>query len=83
MTAEPTLADVLEAIQALGVRLVAVEKTGKDTARTVKRLDFRLQSMEATVNEVAVTVGVDSRGLGVMRAEVEDLDRRVKLLEDI
>ncbi len=77
---EPTNADLLAAIDRLGTRL---EKIAKDTNATVSRIDARLKSVEATVNEISVTTSVSSKAITTMRADIEDLERRVAKLENV
>ena len=71
MSEEPTNADLLIAIERLGARLSSVEKTGKDTNATINRMDIRLKSVEAIANEISVSTGVNSKAIGMIRAELE------------
>jgi archaellum component FlaC len=91
MREEPTNADLLAAIERLGAsvdtrfsgvetRLSNFEKTAKDTNTTVNRIDIRLRSVEAAVDEISVTTGLNSKAIGVLRAELGALDERVKTL---
>jgi hypothetical protein len=99
MLEEPTNADLLTAIERLGVSvdsrfssfetrlsgveksLASVEKTGKDTNSVINRMDIRLKSVEATVDEISVSTGMNSKAIGIIRAELEALELRVKKLE--
>jgi len=86
MGEEPTNADLLAAIERLGAsvdsRFSSVEKTGKDTNAMVNRIDIRLKSVEATVDEISVTVGVHSKAIGTIKADLEVLEARVEKLEN-
>jgi archaellum component FlaC len=93
MHEELTNADLLAAIQRLGTsvdsrfsgvetRLSSLEKTAKDTNATVNRIDIRLKSVEATVDEISVSTSLNSKAIGVLRADLEALEARVKKLEN-
>jgi archaellum component FlaC len=69
-------------LSSVDTRLSSVEKTGKDTNAVINRMDIRLKSVEATVDEILVSTGMNSKAIGIIRAELEALEERVKKLEN-
>jgi hypothetical protein len=45
-------------------------------------MDIRLKSVEAIANEISVSTGVNSKAIGMIRAELGALEERVKKLEN-
>ena len=77
---EPTLSEILDAINGLGARLDRVEIEVKETRDTVTSLDAKVEALDAKVEALDARVEALDARVEALHARVEALHARVEAL---